>query len=355
VGGDLYDYFKVRDGNLLFAIGDVSDKGIPAALFMARLSALLRVLGADELPDRLLSAINSRLVEGNDACMFVTIGCGVLNVDSGRIRYASAGHEPPLLREVDGRVRALAAENGAAIGIETAVEYRLYEGSLAPGDALVLFTDGVTEAEGPGGTLWGIDRLTGLIGNTRDSSPGVLVKNIVDAVASHSGGFHATDDLTVLAVRFNPARVSASHDADVSRWRLDLDATLPGIQLAQQRLRCILESRGIASERIGDVDLVVEELLTNVVKAADTDRKTIQLTMNCALTPLGIEIVVRDDGTEFNPLSRPDPDLDADIVDRGVGGLGVHLIKQLADECSYARVDGLNVFMARFGRTSTRS
>src|SRR5262249_53920570 len=105
-GGDLYDYFARRDGAVLFPIGDVSVKGIPAGLFMARASALLRVLGAEgELPDRLLAGINARLVDSNEACMFVTVGCGLLSVDTGRIQYASAGHEPPLLREVDGTVK----------------------------------------------------------------------------------------------------------------------------------------------------------------------------------------------------------------------------------------------------------
>jgi len=117
VGGDLYDYFFIpdggvdaggrRDGKVFLAIGDVSDKGIPAALFMARLSALLRVMGAGgEPPDRLLAAINARLSEGNDACMFVTIGCALLDVATGRIRYASAGHEPPLVRDAKGAVRS---------------------------------------------------------------------------------------------------------------------------------------------------------------------------------------------------------------------------------------------------------
>ena len=205
VGGDLYDYFPIRDGHLLFAIGDVSDKGIPAALFMARLSALLRVLGAaSELPDRLLAGINARLVEGNDACMFVTIGCGLLHLESGRIRYASAGHEPPLLRSLEGAVQPLATENGVAIGIEASAEYLLSEGFMAPGDTLVLFTDGVTEAEAEDRSLWGIERLTTLLREAPDGNPDALVKRIVDAVSAHASGYHATDDLTVLAVRFNP-------------------------------------------------------------------------------------------------------------------------------------------------------
>ena len=185
VGGDLYDYFTLRDDNVLFAFGDVSDKGVPAALFMARLSGLLRVLGAaGEMPDRLLAGINARLVEQNDACMFVTVGCGLLNVRTGQVRYASAGHEPPLLRELGGAVRPWNADNGPAIGIDSAVEYQLREGYVAPGDTLVLFTDGVTEAADDQGALFGVERLGRLLEAAEADDPVALVQRVVDTVAA---------------------------------------------------------------------------------------------------------------------------------------------------------------------------
>ena len=355
VGGDLYDYFPIRDGHLLFAIGDVSDKGIPAALFMARLSALLRVLGAaSELPDRLLAGINARLVEGNDACMFVTIGCGLLHLESGRIRYASAGHEPPLLRSLEGAVQPLATENGVAIGIEASAEYLLSEGFMAPGDTLVLFTDGVTEAEAEDRSLWGIERLTTLLREAPDGNPDALVKRIVDAVSAHASGYHATDDLTVLAVRFNPPSVVTRQDATGVHWLIDVDASPAGIRQAQQRLHGILAARHVSQERIGDVELIAEELLTNIIRAADIEGRPTQVTMDCALTPAAIALTVRDDGREFNPLAVESPDLDADIVDRDVGGLGIHIVRQLADDCSYARADSWNVFEVRLARTPDR-
>ena len=156
VGGDFYDYFVLRDGRLLFTVGDVSDKGIPAALFMARLSGLLRVLGnAGSAPEQLLAELNARLVDGNDACMFATLGCGLLNPGTGRLQYASAGHEPPLLRQANGEVHALPVENGPAVGIDAGVEYRLAESYLAPGDTLVMYTDGVTEMESADGVQLG--------------------------------------------------------------------------------------------------------------------------------------------------------------------------------------------------------
>jgi sigma-B regulation protein RsbU (phosphoserine phosphatase) len=351
VGGDLYDYFELRDGNILFAVGDVSDKGIPAALFMARLSALLRVLGAaGEMPDRLLAGVNSRLVEGNDAAMFVTLGCGVLNVETGRIRYASAGHDAPLLRTLEGNVIPLTAENGPAIGIEATVDYRLTEGFMAPGDTLVLFTDGVTEAEASDGSLFGVERLVALLGDAPDGDPAALVRRIVDTVATHASGFRASDDLTVMAVSLNPPDVTTRCDADGAHWLIVPEVSTPGIRQAQQWLHAILAARAIDPGRIGDVELIAEELLTNIARAADTHDAEVQVSIACSLTPSEIVLIVRDDAVAFDPLARQSPNLDGDIADREIGGLGILLVKRLADSCRYSRVDGCNVLEIRLGR-----
>ena len=143
---------------------DVAGKGLPAALFMASVSGLFKVLGsAGQLPDRLLAGVNERLAESNDACMFVTMGCGFLDVRTGLLRYASAGHDPPLLVEVGGNVESLAAETGPALGVEAVAAYPLVERYVAPGDTLVLYTDGVTEASTADGALFGLDRLSALL------------------------------------------------------------------------------------------------------------------------------------------------------------------------------------------------
>jgi sigma-B regulation protein RsbU (phosphoserine phosphatase) len=351
VGGDLYDYFELRDGNLLFAIGDVSDKGIPAALFMARLSALLRVLGAaGEMPDRLLAGVNARLVEGNDAAMFVTLGCGVLNVDTGNIRYASAGHDAPLLRTLEGDVIPLQAENGPAIGIDAAVEYGLTEGYMAPGDTLVLFTDGVTEAEAGDGSLFGVERLIALLGESSEGDPAALVRRIVDTVATHASGFRASDDLTVMAVSLNPPGITAHSDADGAHWVIVVELSSAGIRQAQQWLHAILAARAVDPGRIGDVELIVEELLTNIVRAADARSGEVHVSIACSLTPGEIVLTVRDDAPEFDPLARESPNLEADIAEREIGGLGILLVKRLADSCRYSREDGCNVLEIRLGR-----
>ncbi len=350
VGGDLYDYFRIQDGQLLFAVGDVSDKGIPAALFMARMSALMRVLGAGGAsPERLLGEVNRRLAEGNEACMFVTVGCGLLDPVTGALRYASAGHDAPLVRLAEGEVRETCGANGAAIGIDAGTDYPLQRSQLAPGDVLLLYTDGLSEAEDEGGRHLGIDRVAALLRDVRDTQPAVLVAHIVAAVASHAAGFHATDDLTVLALRFSPADVTTRTETDGVGWLLTIEPSRAGLQRAQQRLRGILAARDIGGELGHDIELVAEEWLTNVLRAAGTTPLS-QLSLDIVLTRAAIQLTFLDDGAPFDPLAAAAPALDTDIGERPIGGLGLHLVQQMAQRCDYARVDGCNALLLRFVR-----
>ena len=183
VGGDLYDYFMLRDGRMLFAIGDVSDKGIPAALFMARVSGLIRVLGsAGEPPESILAELNRQLVEGNDACMFVTLGCGTLDPRDGRLRYASAGHEAPLVCRSNGEVVHAADAQWPRDRYRLAGGISCDRDRIAPGDTLVLFTDGVSEAAAEDGMLFGVDRLGKLLAQVAGDTPERLVRRVADSL-----------------------------------------------------------------------------------------------------------------------------------------------------------------------------
>jgi sigma-B regulation protein RsbU (phosphoserine phosphatase) len=353
VGGDFYDYFILRDGRLLFAVGDVSDKGIPAALFMARLSGLLRVLGnAGAQPDRLLTELNARLVDGNDACMFATLGCGVLHPGTGRLQYASAGHEPPMLRAANGVVQAFNVENGPAVGIDSPVAYLLAEGYLAPGDTLVMYTDGVTEAEMGEGAQFGVARLAELVSGD-GADPQALVERIAVAATQYAVHSHApaADDLTVLAVALCPERVTTWADAQGEHWRITPLPTAEGIGQAQRWLRAALIARAVPPERIADAELVAEELLTNIVRSNAMHPGQLGIDVECTLASNEIVLRFRDDGEPFDPLARTLPRLEADIAEREVGGLGIHLVKQIAAQADYFFVDGCNVFAIRLTLT----
>ncbi len=335
VGGDLYDYFTLRDGRLLFAIGDVSDKGIPAALFMARVSGLIRVLGsAGKPPETILAELNSSLAEGNDACMFVTLGCGILDPKDGRLHYASAGHDAPLVRHSNGDIAELPVQNGPAIGIEAVAEYPAVDSTLAEGDTLVLYTDGVTEATTDDGKSLGTERLAKLL---TGGLPERMVQHVVDSLSDGSTGFHIEDDLTLMAI----ARVPG-------RWQFHPDLARDGVAAAQGWLRGILGANGVDAARIGECELIAEELLTNVARAAQGG--AVRATVECSLTPREIALVFRDDATPFDPLQQPAPELGGDVESLRVGGLGIHLVRELATSVLHRRENDENVLEVRLNR-----
>nr|WP_283254803.1 SpoIIE family protein phosphatase [Luteimonas galliterrae] len=198
VGGDFYCLFE-RDDALWFAIGDVSDKGVPAALFMARSITVLEIAaGRAATPAQALREAGMRLAANNDACMFATVLCGCVLLDSGEWSMASAGHEPPLLRRADGSAEFVALASGPPLGIETDAVYEVWHGLLQPGDALVAYTDGITEAFDAQQQAFGSERLLQHVRECTD--PARLCACVVAAAHAFAGGAPQSDDLTVLAL-----------------------------------------------------------------------------------------------------------------------------------------------------------
>lgn len=351
VGGDLYDYFEVGERHVLFAIGDVSDKGVPAALFMARLSGLLRAVGVSgQPPERILSLLNARLAESNDACMFVTAACGILDSRTGTLRYASAGHDAPILRTARGDVAVLESEIGAAIGIDEQEEYRAREIYLTPGDTLVMFTDGVTEAEDGCNSPFGVARLIELVREAPNGEAMALLNSIVDGVAGHVGTQMASDDLTILLVSYRPRDVSL-HADDPDRWTIGIPAQRAAIASAQMRLQGLLRARGVDQERIDDAALILEELVVNALAAGERAAIEPRIELDVRVVPETVILTLSDDCPPFDPLHAADPPLDMHIGERAIGGLGVFLVRRLADECTYRLADGMNHFEARLRLT----
>ncbi|MBB1061257.1 SpoIIE family protein phosphatase [Marilutibacter spongiae] len=199
VGGDFYSFVELADGDLWFAIGDVSDKGVPAALFMARSTTVLEVAArASGDPPDVLARASRRLVEGNDTCMFATVLCGRINVRTGDCVLASAGHDPPVLLHPDGRIETLEVETGPPLGFEVSADFPRWEGRLEPGMTLLAYTDGVTEAFDAGNVAFGMEGMIASIGAGRDARD--QCEHLIADVHAYAHPA-AQDDITVLAIR----------------------------------------------------------------------------------------------------------------------------------------------------------
>jgi len=214
VGGDYFDYFRLEDGRVALAIADVAGKGVPAAILMSNLQAILRAETARgaSVP-HVPSQANKQLMDsmaGNSK--FVTFFYGAYDPVARRLSYSNAGHNPPLVVRKDGRIEELAA-GGLILGVFALADYDEAVVDLEPGDTVVLFTDGVTEAEDRHG-MYGDERLHALLRRERGGSAADIADAICKDVDLFSHGLHQTDDVTVVVVKLaDAAALPAVHGA----------------------------------------------------------------------------------------------------------------------------------------------
>lgn len=208
VGGDLYDCFLLKDadgkpGNrLFFTIGDVSGKGVPAALFMSMTCTLIRTnAGRYTSPGALLESVNRELSKNNDACMFVTVFCGILDLETGELIYSSAGHNPPYMLSQENGVEPLICPHGVVLGVHESATYTDSRMAMKANECLFLFTDGVTEAMNKNCELYADDRLVELLAGQLGSDPASLLRATVLDVDRFAAEEPQADDITMLALR----------------------------------------------------------------------------------------------------------------------------------------------------------
>lgn len=206
IGGDLYDFFMIDDRHLAFAIGDVSGKGVPAALVMAVTKSLLEghaTPGSE--PGEILGAVNYGVSKDNERCMFTTAWMGILDVGTGEVRFANAGHSPPVIKRRGEAAALLKTRPGLVLGAMGDITYKSYGETLLPGDMILLYTDGVTEANDDYKEFYGEERLLGKVDEMQDRPVDEIVEAIRSDVLDHMGGSEQFDDITMLLLRYRGA------------------------------------------------------------------------------------------------------------------------------------------------------
>jgi len=202
VGGDLFDFFLLDPERLCFALGDVSGKGVPAALFMAITGTLLRAAALHHTsPGACLTSINSSLVEKHASGMFVTLFYGILNTRTGVLEYANAGHNAPYIFSPDGKLSALRDLSGPMLGIFDGLQYTTRTTELKAGEAILVFTDGVTEARNRSGEFYEDSRLEAYLAASAARPVDDLVRGLQADVERFEAGASRADDITALALR----------------------------------------------------------------------------------------------------------------------------------------------------------
>lgn len=328
VGGDLYDYF-LRENRLFFCIGDVTGKGVPAALLMAVMRAMFRAEArrADKAAD-IVETMNRNLGEEQTSGYFVTMFVGILNLQTGYLDYCNAGHEAPLLAG-----EALPIKPNLPVGALPDWNYEGQEAWLKDGDTLFLYTDGLSEAKNAEKHTLGRKRVLSLAQAHRGSSAQQLVEIMEAEVRRHAADAEQSDDITLLAIRWVPGVLGSGINAISMQPSMDdIDKLAPFVLEAAQRA-------GIDEKETKRLRLAVEEVVANVINHSGATRIQLQSDVEDE----HLVLIIDDDGEPFDPTLGSSTDLNTPADLRPPGGLGIIFLHKMSDGLEYQRTDGHNV------------
>lgn len=336
VSGDFYDHFELPDGSIAFALGDVSGKGMNASLLMAKTSSLFRCLGKTVRdPGRLLSIINKEICETVSRGMFVTMVCGLYEPASGHIRYANAGHLPPLVRQRDAKTKQLPADS-PPLGILPMSRFVTEEIALNGGQ-FVTFSDGLTEFRF-GDEELGSEGLDLLLDSAKAPRLSDRLKYVLGELDRE--GWQAKDDLTLMVIDDGMAAAAWERHAKVeSEAGLGSDflmgLTFPAdpkrLRMIRPAIRAAASACGFGEDEIEDVLLAASEAIENIIVHAYGGDKSGEIVLAMHRVHDGVLLRIRD----FAPATDPAKMEPRDLNDVRPGGLGTHFIRAVMDDASF--------------------
>ena len=324
VGGDFYDCFTIGS-KVCVTIGDVSGKGVAAALFMSMVKTMIRErLHAGQSPAETLNIANDELCGSNPEGMFATVFVAVLDTNTGTLTYANAGHtrpviigEKPIFREVDA---------GIVLGLFEEAGIEDCEMTLKKGQGIILYTDGATEAVSAEKTFFGEARLIEAVSGAADAHEAVT--RVENAVKDFSEGCEQFDDLTVLSLFYiGCERISLKLKPEFASFKEAKDAIDAAVGDSKMKMK---------------IKLACEEIFVNII--SHSGAKSIDF--QCEREEDLLTVSFADDGVEFDPTAIDQEDKDFEDLD--MGGMGISLVKQIARELKYDRVDGKNILTMKF-------
>lgn len=341
VGGDFYDCFPLDADRLCVLAADVSDKGMPAALFMMRAMTEIREnIRSHASLGKAFTAANDRLCEHNDALLFVTVFAVVLDARTGELEYVNAGHMPPWRFGTIGEDGWFRVPAALPLGALEGFEYRSGVRHLNFGEGIVLYTDGVTEARDVHGELFGEERAAEVLAHACDEAlaPGAKApcQAIARAVEAYAAGAEPADDLTVCSLEWLPGARVLETAPEVT--------ALPQVQEFVRSCAGQLRELDFATEYV--LDLVVEELFVNIAEHAFPEgepRATVRIFCACDTARGLLHIAFKDEGVPYDPTLRDVMPVSGDGLDLNPGGLGILLVRENTDGMWHRRENGTNV------------
>ena len=339
VGGDFYDFYKLNDTTVAFLAADVSGKGIPAAMFMMTAKTIIKDLAESGMAvNDIFTKANEKLCENNESGMFVTAWMGILDLTTGKMQFANAGHNPPLLKRVNGDFEYLKTRAGFVLAGMEGIRYRVGELTLYPGDRLFLYTDGVPEATNTQNKLYGEDRLLTFANQNALVEATAFLPTLKANIDEFVGEAPQFDDITMLMFDYKPKQGGVHVVNKTFPARLDaLDDVLGFVDQTLESCECPVKSQTA-------ICVALEEIFVNIAHYAYGGKDgDVELSIGFDAANRTVTFCMRDKGIPFDPLNKPDPDITLSAEEREVGGLGIFIVKKTMDTVTYAYQNGENI------------
>jgi serine phosphatase RsbU (regulator of sigma subunit)/anti-sigma regulatory factor (Ser/Thr protein kinase) len=344
VGGDFYDFIDLDDGRIGIAVGDVADKGVPAALVMARTHSILRAEAPRLVdPGRVLARTNELLVPEMPARMFVTCLYGVLEPATGRFVFANAGHNLPCVKTSDGITEPRAT--GLPLGLLPDITYEEAEATIEPGDEVLLFSDGLVEAHSTNGEMYGFPRLREAMAAEAGSGPGVIDRLLQRLDAFTGAGWEQEDDITLVTLHRSGSAGQGGGSAGRAPEELlafTVQGAAGGERAATERVAAAVAGLGLDPARLERLKTAVAETVMNAVEYGSLGDPDVPVDVHVEAEAASITVRVTDRAMSGPVRDVEEPDLEAKLEGRQrPRGWGLFLIRHMVDAMEISSKDGL--------------
>jgi len=344
VGGDFYDFYFINDTKFMFLIADVSGKGIPAALFMMTVKTLINNLSqVNDDPKELIKKINNKICESNKEGFFVTMLAGIADIKTGNLNIINCGHNLPLIKRQNGDYEYLKLNSNIVLGVFDDAEFEIYNTTMKSGDIIFTYTDGVTEAINIDNEMYGEQKLYECLNNIKETEPNIIAQKVKDSIQKYTDSVPQNDDITMLIFKYNGEFNEGINNMKTFKQIV----TQENYKTFYTWLHDALHEWNISDDLTNKLDMCAEEIFANVAFYAYPEKQGL---IDVSLNKLDNNIILefKDEGIEYNPLEKPDPDVTLPPEERPIGGLGIYMVKNLSDEIYYKRENNNNILTLVF-------
>ena len=340
VGGDLYDYVDIDENHVAALIGDVSGKGVPAAMFMMKTITSFRDFAApNKTPSEILKQVNAAIFKGNKKSMFVTCFLAILDKRTGKVIYANAGHNPPIIGS-NHNYRYLKCHSGFLLGCFEDAFIIDEETTLMPGESLTLYTDGITEARNKTGDFFGEERLLELFNKRNYTCTVELHHSIKDEIAGFVKDAPQSDDITFVTLRYQGGKYSFEEKF--------FDARKENIKSMLDFIAKFGDKHKFPEDFKNKLVIVGDELFSNIINHGYEDKGGeiyVRLLFNKDHNEFALTVI--DRAKAFNQLAVNNPEIGSDAKNQQIGGLGIMIVKKIMTEYAYDRINDKNILVLK--------